>query len=226
MQGKKILTVIFVILLIITLGELVYYFWYSNKHSNPDTNNLKIISNTQIQNSSPTQISAERLSNEDISFINNSYYWQFLPLKYDEQKNIIYINQRPKEFLAPLKNMGLDLAAWISISKYTKGQVESFIGVSTLKGIVSELNAKSIVNGKKYLTYVLTGKDGTKSTFWYNESYLKKATIVQSINGKMINMELEKDLKNGDNIIIEEKLDLTKPPSDPLFTIDAKITKL
>jgi hypothetical protein len=213
---KKILYAIFFLMLLIITAEGSYYLGYRNsQNKQPNTQNV-----AQTPKITPS------LTEEDINILKDPYYSSFLPLSYNSEADMIYINNTPKSFINWRKKMGIDFASWVSVSTYTKGQVDSMILTSRLQGTISDLNTNKIMNGKRYLSFKLVGKDNTTSDYNYNEGYLNAVKVVKLVQGKEIPINLETDLKNGDKIVIEEKSDLTKPPKDPLNTLEAKFIKL
>ncbi len=220
----KILISLLILLFITIVGEIGYYFFYQPRFSNIQKKPTDIqLSESLI---SPTSIKISTLSKEDIKILEDPYYWSFLPLSYDSEKNLIYIHLRPKVFMDFRKNMGINYASWVSIATYTKGQTESLTLQEKLKGTISELDANKIINGKRYLYLKLIGKDGISSIYKDREDTANKIKFVRLIKGQEVPINWEKDLKNGDQILIDGSADLTKAPSDPNFVIASKITIL
>jgi hypothetical protein len=223
---KKLLIGTFIILLIVIVVELYYYLWLNNRGKEQSIN----INNVQSEQSfKPTTVPRRpSLSQGDLALINNPYNRSFFPVSYDEVTDRLYIDMKPKNYVGWLRLMGINFAAWASISTYTKSQVESLTVQSRLKGTIARLDTNKIINGKRYLYFVLIGGGDkpTRSEYKENEQSLKKIKFVQLIDGQEIPFNWETELKNGDKIIMEGKGDLTKAPNDPDFLIEAKFIKL
>lgn len=206
---NKILISLFCTLLIVIVAEISFYLG--------TTFPKKTETNPPLRKTT--------FSQEELDSVHPSYYNDFFPLKYDKEKDKIYINFDPRVFADWRKKMGIDFATWISISTYTKGQVDSLILTYKLKGKISDLNINKIINGEKFLYFKLIGADGVASNFTENFETINKAKIVTLLDGKETPIKIE-DFKNNDEIIMEGTADLTKPPKGGSFLIEAKITKL
>ncbi len=222
-QINKILLIVFAVLVVVTGAEVLYYFYFS-----PTAKSKKVITPTNAISPTVSVSPAQKpsLSAEDIKLLHDPYYRHFLPLSYDSVKDKIYIDMKPSNFIGFRKDMGVDFASWVAITTYTKGQVVSFTTDEKIGGTISKLDVNKVTkNGKRQLYFILTAEDGSSSAFVLNETILQKTKLVKMVDGKETPM-VKEELKNGDKIIMEGKSDLTKPPKDPNYIIEAKLIKL
>lgn len=214
--SSRVFAFIFVVLVLLIVGEAGYLvFLNKNKKTAPSS----------ATKSSVKPYTASQKRQYDLISTHPTYR-DYLPMKYDEQKDKFYIDMPAINWVYALGRMGLKFSSWMTMSSWTQDTIESMILDGKLSGTVSELNTNKILNGKRYMSFTLIGKKGTKSEFVENENYLRIAKFVKIVDGKEVPMDWEKELKDGDKITMEAKNDLTKATDDPQFFLEAKFTKL
>lgn len=213
---RKILVAVFSILVLVVTAEIFYYLGYTSSQEKK----TEALSQQAVVTQTPKKTPS--LTKEDIAILNDPYYYSFAREVYDEANDRICMDITPKQYINWRKNMGINLAAWISISTFTKGTLESMIVYNKMKGTISNLDANKMRDGKRFYFYRITSDDGIYSDFYEYEETIKKTKIVKLVNGQEVPISFS-DLKNGDRIIQEGKGDLMKAPEDPNFVLEAKI---
>jgi len=207
---NKILLALFLLLLVVVGGEIVYLI-IAGQTKTP-------ISKQPIKPS---------LSKEDLARVYDPYFQSFSPVKYNAEIDRFYYDIPGQKYVNKRRMMGINYASWISISTYGKDQLESSTIINKLRGTISQIDTKKVYknNGQKYLFFMLTGSRGLKSEYKFSETLIKKMKFVKLFQNSEIPITIE-ELRNGDIITIEEKLDMTKPPKDANYIIETKLTKL
>jgi hypothetical protein len=219
---KKLIVFILFALVLVIIGELIYIQFFTSKNYQTKLPNSPISTPNQP---APTPFGKKEIPKEWMNILFDPYYQSFFPLRYDDKKDRFYIDT-PGYYLAKWRiEAAVDPAAMVSISTYTKDQVEELTVNIKLKGKISQVDRNKIIKGKRYLFFILTGKDGKSSVFKYNEQALSKLKLYKKIGEEEIPMDLN-ELKDGDTIIIEGKADLTKPPKSEEAHLGGKLIKL
>jgi hypothetical protein len=219
---KKLIVLILIILVLVIIGELIYIQFFASKNYQTRQPNLPIPTSTQPE---PTPLGKREIPKEWMDALLDSYYQSFFPLVYDDKKDRFYIDT-PGYYLVKWRvEAAVDPASMVSISTYTKDQVEELTVNFKIKGKISKVDTNKIINGKRYLYFVLTGKNGQLNAYNYNEQALSKLKFYKKIGEEEVPMDIN-ELKDGDTIIIEGKADLTKPPKSEEAHLGGKLIKL
>jgi hypothetical protein len=212
---KKIIILFLVVLTLVIIGELFCLFTIKTNSSVQ----TKLTKNNDKQTK---QRKTPQLSEEELSIIHDPYYHFFFPIDLDEEKNKLYFGYSPKTYVEVRKRMGVNLAALATLTTYTKDQIDYIYVIERLSGTISKLDTSNSAE----LYFRLSGKQGITTEYYYNEHFLKKTKFVSLKDNQEKPMDWKKELKDGDSIIMEEKIDLTKPPNDPDYTVEAKFSKI
>jgi len=214
MALSRLVKIVFLVLLMVILGELMYYSNLQSKLDRQKKNNLTI-----------PQIKKASLSNEDLAILNDSHYQELFHLSYDQSKDKFCYDMSGKAYVQWRKTMLANYASINGISSYTKDLVDSLIAIDRIKGTISDKDTSKIIDGEKFLFFNLKTDQGRVMNYLADEKSIKKTKFVKMINDVEVPMKID-ELKNGDKIIREGTTDLTKPPTHPEFIIGIKIIKL
>lgn len=136
-------------------------------------------------------------------------------------KKNLTTNSLPKD-----SNSAINSEVLSSLSFLKKGVLLSSVLDSQFRGSVIEVNSSggTTKNGFQYkLKIVILGQNGLWNSFYFTENELSKIKFLEK-NVETIKAINLTDLRKGDIILLNEKLDITKDSNNSL--ISCEITKI